>query len=127
MKTEKLLSTGRFIAVCIFILGIIHIVATFTPLIQDGLECLSERNLSAVIYFSLICGLFLIICGLLLFVLFGKLFQILYLFLPVFIITVFAIACGILSVVFMADNPFAWIVLILTSTELILVSLLKNK
>lgn len=75
MKTDKLISIGISTAIAILILGIIHDIATFTPLIKGGLSCLTPDNLRAMIYMSLICGTSFILSGLLLIMLLKKLEQ----------------------------------------------------
>lgn len=68
----KLIPLGRRISFAILILGIIHEVATFTPLIQGGLTCLTPHYFNSMTYMSLGCGCLLIMSGLLLFVLLNK-------------------------------------------------------
>lgn len=113
MTTRVLIVVGKIIATAILILGIIHDIATFTPLIRDGLICLSLKDLNAVVYLSLICGSSFILCGFLLLVLLNKIDQYYFLILPIIVIGVFLLLCGLLSIVYMKDNPFAWIALIL--------------
>ena len=55
----------RIFAMALATMGVIHIVATFTPLINGGLELLSPAKQQAMIYMSLMCGMLLIVCGLL--------------------------------------------------------------
>lgn len=113
MKGRKLISIGKIIAMAIVILGIIHDISTFTPLIKDGLACLTPDNLRATIFMSLICGTSFILCGLLIIILFRRIEQFTFLIVPVFAIGVFLAISGVLSVVYMVENPFAWIMLIL--------------
>lgn len=113
MKTNKLISIGKSIAVAVLILGIIHDTATFTPLIKGGLSCLTPDNLRAMIYMSLICGTSFILSGLLLIMLLKKLEQFSFLASPIMIIGIFLAVSGILSVIYMFENPFAWIALVL--------------
>ena len=53
----------RVIAMAIATMGVIHIAATFTPLINGGLEVLSSAKQQAMTYMSLMCGMLLIVCG----------------------------------------------------------------
>jgi len=39
MKTKKLISIGKTLAIAIIILGVIHDAATYSPLIKGGLSC----------------------------------------------------------------------------------------
>ena len=113
MGNTKLIFTGKTIAIAILLLGIVHDVATFTPLIQSGLEMLNVANLNSVIYMSLICGSSLILSGLLLIMFFNKVLEYSFLKSAILIISVFLAINGILSVIYMFDNPFAWISLLL--------------
>lgn len=113
MKTEKLIQVGKIIAIAILILGIVHDVATFTPLIQGGLAALDVANQNAMIYMSLMCGASLIVCGLLLYVFLKKVTEIPFLKSAMLIIGTFVAINGVLSVVYMFDNPFAWLALVL--------------
>lgn len=58
-------------------------MATFTPLILEGLACLDEENLNAMIYMSLICGASLILAGWLLNVLLKRLEEHRFLMVPI--------------------------------------------
>lgn len=124
---SKLIPLGRGISIVILILGIIHEVATFTPFIQEGLVCLSPGYLDSITYFSLMCGAFLILNGLLLFILLRKLVQYPFLYTPILIIGIFLSINGILSVYYMSDNPFAWMVFILCICIFGVILGLKNR
>lgn len=110
--STKLITIGKYTSIAIIALGAIHIVATFTPLIQEGLECLSKGNLHPIIYMSLICGGALILSGLLIVMLLKKLEQAHFLYYPILTLSFFIFVDGVLSVVYMYDNPFAWLVLL---------------
>lgn len=113
---NKIITTGKFIAFAILILGIIHDIATFSPLIQDGLTCLTPDSLNAMIYMSLMCGASLVLCGILLLIMLRKVEQMMFFGLPMLVIGIFLALNGILSVIFMFDNPFAWVALLLNLT-----------
>lgn len=127
MKTTVYISFGKIIAAVILIMGIIHVAATFTPLIQNGLECLSEDSLKAMTYMSLMCGTFLMLGGLTLIILLRKIIQYPFLNSPVFIISTFLYIGGILSVIYMFDNPFAWIVFVLNIIMFVIALTLKQE
>lgn len=127
MKTNKLISLGKLFAIAILILGIIHDIATFTPLIKGGLACLNPGNLNAMIYMSLICGTSFILSGLILVLLLKKVEQFNFLSLTILLIGVFLALSGILAVVYMFNNPFAWLALILNLSMFILTIGLKMK
>lgn len=127
MKTNKLISLGKAFAIAILILGIIHDIATFTPLIKTGLECLSPADLNAIIYMSLMCGTSFIISGIVLILLLRKLEQIRFLTSIIMAIGIFLALAGILSIVFMFDNPFAWASLLLNVSVLLIATALKKQ
>ena len=62
MKIE-LVPASKILSIMIVCLGVIHEIATFTPLVQDGLECLSRSDFNSVIYMSLMCGASLVLSG----------------------------------------------------------------
>lgn len=127
MKTTTYIYLGKIIAVLILIMGIIHVAATFTPLIQNGLECLSEESLKAMTYMSLMCGTFLMLGGLTLIVLLRKIIQYPFLNTPILIISTFLYIGGILSVIYMFANPFAWIVFVLNIIMFVIALTLKQE
>lgn len=127
MKTNKLISLGKAFAIAVLILGIIHDIATFTPLIKTGLECLSPADLNAIIYMSLMCGTSFIISGIVLILLLRKLEQNPFLTSIIMAIGIFLALAGILSIVFMFDNPFAWASLLLNVNVLLIATALKKQ
>lgn len=127
MKTNKLISLGKAFAIAVLILGIIHDIATFTPLIKTGLECLSPADLNAIIYMSLMCGTSFIISGIVLILLLRKLEQNPFLTSIIMAIGIFLALAGILSIVFMFDNPFAWASLLLNVSVLLIATALKKQ
>lgn len=127
MKTNKLISLGKAFAIAVLILGIIHDIATFTPLIKTGLECLSPADLNAIIYMSLMCGTSFIISGIVLILLLRKLEQIRFLTSIIMAIGIFLALAGILSIVFMFNNPFAWASLLLNVSVLLIATALKKQ
>ena len=109
MKT-KLLFISTVLSIAIICVGVIHEIATFTPLIQDGLESLSKSNFYAIMYMSLVCGASLILSGWLLLLLLKKNETPTFLYFPILLISIFVLINGILSIILMVDNPFAWVV-----------------
>ena len=109
MKT-KLVFISTILSIAIVCVGVIHEIATFTPLIQDGLESLSKSNFYAMMYMSLVCGASLILSGGLLLLLLKKNETHTFLSFPILLISIFVLINGIASIILMADNPFAWIV-----------------
>ncbi len=127
MKISKLISLGKILAFAILILGIIHDIATFTPLIKGGLGCLSSGDLKAMIYMSLICGTSFILSGAILILLLKKVEQFVFLTSTILLIGVFLAVSGVLSIVYMFDNPFAWIALVLNLSMFIITIGLRSK
>ena len=111
MKIE-LVPASKILSIMRVCLGVIHEIATFTPLVQDGLECLSRSDFNSVIYMSLMCGASLVLSGWLLLLLLPKNVTHTFIAYPILLISIFVLINGIVSVVFMVDNPFAWFVLV---------------
>lgn len=109
MKT-KFVFISTILSIAIVCMGVIHEIATFTPLIQDGLESLSKSNFYVMMYMSLVCGASLILSGWLLLLLLKKNETHTFLSFPILLISIFVLINGIASIILMADNPFAWIV-----------------
>lgn len=101
----------RILSIAIAVMGVIHIVATFTPLI--GIDQLPEAKQNAMTYMSLMCGAMLIVCGLIICMLHGKLKANYFLRKPYMVILAALLADGIAAVAFMFHNPFAWALFIL--------------
>ena len=110
----------RVIAMAIATMGVIHIAATFTPLINGGLEVLSSAKQQAMTYMSLMCGMLLIVCGSLVAILHNKVKEHPFLRRPYMFIYGALSIDGISAVAFMPHNPFAWLVLILVGSLVIL-------
>lgn len=108
MKKNRLIFLGKIMALIILIFGIIHDIATFTPIMRGGMECLSDGHMRVVIFNSLVCGTSLILSGAVILILLGKLERYLFVRLPVLITGLFLLGCGILALLSMPANPFAW-------------------
>lgn len=126
MKGYALISVGKSLAIAIALLGVIHNVITFTPLVRDGFECLALDNLRLLTYMSLMCGTALIVSGLVLFALLDKFENYPILGLPILFAGGFACLSGILSVIYMTYSPFAWLYLLLGSVVFIITLRLKS-
>lgn len=101
---------GKWTATGILIMGVIHNIATFTPLIQESLVSLSPDTANVFISFSLATGTSLIFCGILLISLLNKLKRYPFMITPVLITGSFLLIFGILSFCYIPNNPFTWIV-----------------
>ena len=108
IRIAKALSIG------IVLMGIVHIAATFTPLIIGKLALLPESTQDAFIYFSLMCGALLILGGGVTYTLSGKIAEYAFVRAPFVLALAILNADGILAVCYMHSNPCAWIILALT-------------
>lgn len=118
---------NTIVAVIVILLGIIHNIATFTPIIEEGFECVPAEAHQTLVFFSLGTGTATLLCGLLLLVLGNAIkagakkvkgaLNLTVSFL-LFIAAV-AVICG-------TKNPFAYIMLIIGIAELIVVYNLRE-
>lgn len=107
-NVTKVLSIG------IMLMGIIHMAATFTPLIGAKLALLPKGTNDAFTYFSLMCGTLLILGGGIVYTLAEKVAEHPFVRKP-YIFTLMVLSMdGVLAVCYMRHNPFAWIILALT-------------
>ena len=106
MKTKLRKSLAMGIAV----MGLVHIVATFTPVIAGQLAPLTTAGQQAFTYMSLMCGALLILGGLLIFMLSDKQQEAPFLRKPLRLIEAVLVIDGILAVCLMPTNPCAWII-----------------
>jgi len=107
--------TTKILAGAILAMGIIHNTATFTPLIQKGLDVLPEGKQKALIYMSLMCGTLLITCGAVALSLANKVKEYDFLKVPYNIIVFVTALSGCLAAYSMPHNPFAWVLFALTT------------
>jgi hypothetical protein len=113
MNTIKI---GKIIAIALAILGVIHNVATFTPIIQGGLSCLPINEFKFMLYVNLMCGSSLIISGIVLVMLLKYIENYTFLIAPTFFLGIFLLLSGVSLLIFsdnIFDNPFACIGLLL--------------
>lgn len=121
MKTIKI---GKIIAIAIAILGGIHNIATFTPIIKATLSSLPPADYKFMLYANLMCGSFFIISGIMIFMLLGKYENNPFLIKPLSLLTCFLLISGILLIIFsdnLFDNPFA-VISVLLDTGIVLVT-----
>jgi hypothetical protein len=109
MNPSLLFKLYKTLAFTVIILGIIHDIATFTPLIRNGLITLSKAEFNAIMFMSLGTGTSFILSGLLLFTVYNIKTAFDKLVLPV---NIFLSFMGVLAVIMMPTNPFAWISII---------------
>ena len=94
-------------------MGLVHIVATFTPLISNKLSMLEDSAQGTFVYFSLMCGAFLLVGGLVCFMLADKVSEYPFLRKPYSVLLSSVAIDGILAVCYMPRNPFAWAISVL--------------
>lgn len=107
MKLKKYLALG------IALMGLVHIAATFTPVIAGKLQPLALPAQHAFTYMSLMCGGLLIMGGLLITMLAGKQSEATFLKRPLCLIEGILVIDGILAAIMMPANPCAWVILVL--------------
>ncbi len=111
MKTNRL---TKILAIGIALMGVVHIAATFSPVILGKLSPLAPSMQHACIYFSLMCGLLLIVGGIVTYLLSEQVTKHTFLRAPYWVLLSAMAIDGILSVCFMPHNPCAWVILALT-------------
>ena len=110
----------RILSLLIALMGIVHIAATFSPLIGGKLSALDAGTYWAMIYMSLMCGLLLVTLGAFLFHFIGKLAECPALIFPMRVAAALLLIDGAAAVCFMPHNPFAWTVGVLCAAEFVL-------
>lgn len=107
-------SVTKMLSLGIVLMGIVHVAATFTPLIADKLALLPEGAQDAFTYFSLMCGTLLVFGGGITFSLADKIAEYHFVRNPYFLAIVLLTIAGVLAAYFMPHNPFAWGIFALT-------------
>lgn len=100
--------TRRIISILIALMGLIHIVATFSPLISGKLAILDAGAQNAMIYMSLMCGLLLVTLGSYAVWAIGKQTDFPILKPTIRIAYTLLLIDGVSAICFMPHNPFAW-------------------
>lgn len=103
-KITKTLSIG------IMLMGLVHIAATFTPVIAGKLALLPNSAQNAFTYFSLMCGALLVLGGGVTYTLSGKTAEYAFTRKPYVLALSILNADGVLAVCCMPHNPCAWII-----------------
>jgi len=110
MKTNKI---TKALAYGLMAMGVVHIIATFTPVIAGKLEPLNESGRLAFTYMSLMCGMMLVLGGSVVSMLADRVKEYKFLRRP-YIFTILLLAIdGILAACMMPHNPCAWVILVL--------------
>ncbi len=106
---------AKILSLSFILMGIIHIVATFTPLIANKISLLPNSTQGIFIYFSLMCGALLMLSGGIIYTLAEKGLEHPFLRKPYMLTLAFLVANAVLAVVLMPHNPFAWVIFVLTT------------
>lgn len=111
MKPNKI---TRALAIGLVAMGVVHIVATFLPVIAGKLEPLAESGRLAFTYMSLMCGMLLVLGGSVVAMLADKVREHAFLRRP-YLLTLLLLALdGVLAACMMPHNPCAWVILALS-------------
>lgn len=116
----------KTLSIGIMLMGLVHIVATFTPIIAGKLAMLPDSAQDAFTYFSLMCGALLILGGYVTFTLAGKIAEYAFVRKPYILALGILNIDGILAVCYMRHNPCAWVIFLLAIC-LLFVNMKKNK
>ena len=90
-------------------MGMMHIGATFSPLIGGKMACLDESTFKATVYMSLMCGMLLVALGGYVWWASGKMTSHPMLKPTVRTAATLLLIDGISAVILMSHNPFAWV------------------
>lgn len=107
-ETKTIMKSIRTLSILVALMGVVHIIATFSPLIGGKLACIDTGTYWAMIYMSLMCGLLLIVLGWYVAWAIGKTAEHQILKRTTLIATTTLLVDGVLAVIFMSHNPFAW-------------------
>lgn len=100
----------RVLSIGIMLMGLVHIVATFTPLIASKLAILPDSAQGAFTYLSLMCGALLVLGGVVTFTLSGRVTEYAFVRVPYALTLATLFIDGMLAAYYMPLNPFAWII-----------------
>lgn len=118
-KISKILAYG------LLAMGLVHVIATFTPVIAGKLEPLNEAAQLAFTYMSLMCGAMLVLGGAIAAFLANKVKEYSFLKCPYYLTICMLAIDGVLAATMMPHNPCAWIILVL-SMALLGINLMKK-
>lgn len=114
MKRLNTRNATKILSMGIMLMGMVHLAATFTPLMADKLALLPEETQDAFTFFSLACGALLILGGYVTYMWAEQSGKCLSARKPyIFTLAILSVD-GVLAVYYMPHNPFAWIIFALT-------------
>ena len=122
MKTNKM---TKVLAYGLVVMGVVHIFATFTPVIGGKLEALNESGRLAFTYMSLMCGMMLVLGGAVVSMLVDNVKKHPFLRRPYILTILLLVIDGVLAACMMPHNPCAWVILAL-ALPLFCVNLLRR-
>jgi len=112
--------TANILAIAVAVMGVVHIAATYSPVIAGKLSTLALSTQNAFLYMSLMCGALLLLGGLVARMLNNHLDEHRFLRAP-FILTLAVLAVdGVLAPLMMPGNPCSWLVTALTLPLLVI-------
>lgn len=106
-------------------MGLVHIIATYTPVIAGKLEPLDEGGRLAFTYMSLMCGMMLVLGGSVVTLLVDKVKEHRFVRRPYMLTLLLLAIDGILAACMMPHNPCAWVILVL-ALPLLGINLIKR-
>lgn len=107
----------RIVSILIALMGVVHIGATFSPLIGGKLASLDAGTQNAMIYMSLMCGLLLVVLGGYMCWATKKAGTVPELKPTLLITSILMLVDGVAAVSFMPHNPFAWAIAALCTVQ----------
>ncbi len=107
-------TTTKVMSVGVVLMGMIHVLATFSPMIADKLALLPGATQEAFRYFSFMCGTLLILGGSIINLLAEKVAEHDFVRKPYCLTLGILVVAGVLAVCYMPHNPFAWMIFALT-------------
>ncbi len=119
--------TRKIISILIALMGLIHIGATFSPLISGKLAPLDAGTQNAMIYMSLMCGLLLVSLGSYAAWAICKQSDNPILKPTIRIVFTLLLIDGVSAICFMPHNPFAWAIATLCIFGFVLMFFERNK
>jgi len=122
MKTNKI---TRILAYGLIVMGLVHVIATYTPVIAGKLEPLDESGRLAFTYMSLMCGMMLVLGGSVVTLLVDKVKEHPFVRRPYMLTLLLLAIDGILAACMMPHNPCAWVILVL-ALPLLGINLIKR-
>lgn len=114
MEKKTAIRTSKWLSVGIATMGVLHMAATFSPVIAGKLTPLNEAGQRAFTYMSLMCGALLVLGGTLSVMFVGRMAEHQFLRKPYLFIKTILLIDGFLATACMPHNPCVWVICILS-------------